>query len=810
MHRIFRRVAVIGAGTMGAAIAAHLANAGIPTTLLDIVPNALTPQEEAKGLTLDSPQVRNRIVKEGFERMRKAKPANLFTAKTADLITLGNLEDNFDWLGEADWIIEVIIERLDIKQSLMARIEEVRKPETIVSSNTSGLPIHAIAEGRSDAFRAHFLGTHFFNPPRYMKLLEVIPTQDTAEDVVADITEFATEVLGKGVVITKDTPNFIGNRLAFIGSAQIITYAIQHGYTIPEVDLLTGPLIGRPKTGTFRLADLVGIDILAHIGANLYDLIPHDPEREILKSPEFTSVIQTMVERNWLGNKTKVGFSKQVKVDGKKEYWPLNLETMAHEAMPKPRFESVGQWRNKPLRERLRGMVEATDRAGQFVWYTISRTLHYAATVMPEISDDPLAIDNAMKWGFSWEVGPFETWDILGVAKTVKRMQAEGLSVPSWVQEMLDSGAKSFYRTYRGKKQRWVIGQGYVNIVPDPKIIILEDIKKKAERVIANNASASLLDIGDGVALLEFHAATPNGRVMNMLDLDILSIVEEAVTRTERDFVGLVIGNQGEHFSTGANIFLIAVNAQQGNWDTLDDLSRKLQGMRRAFTTMSKPVVAAPFNMTLGGGTEVSMAADRIVAAAETYMGLPEVGVGILPAGGGTKELVRRVISPAARLENPGIDKYIQNVALTIATAKIATSAAEARELGFLTECDRIVMNKDHLIAEAKAEVLAMAASSYRPTFPVKNCYAAGRDALASLQVFIEMQRLAGFISEHDAKVANKVAYVVCGGDLTQPQWVDEDYFLDLEREALLSLAGEPLTQARLWHMLQTGKPLRN
>ncbi len=810
MHRTFRRVAVVGAGTMGAAIAAHLANAGIPTYLLDIVPRALTPKEEAKGLTLESPEVRNRIVREGFERMRKAKPANLFSDKTAELITLGNTEDNFAWLEEADWIIEAIIERLDIKQSLMRRIEAVRKPGSIISTNTSGLPIHAIAEGRSDDFRAHFLGTHFFNPPRYMKLLEIIPTPDTAADVVADMIAFASEVLGKGVVQAKDTPNFIGNRLAFIGSAQTISYAVAHDFTIPEVDLLTGPLIGRPKTGTFRLADLVGIDILAAIGNNLYDLIPHDPEREVLKSPEFTGILQSMLERKWLGNKTKIGFSKQVRVDGKKEYWPLNLKTMQHEAMPKPRFESVGKLRNKPLPERLRGMVEADDRAGAFVWYVIAHTLHYAASVMPEISEDPLAVDNAMKWGFSWEVGPFETWDILGVAKTAARMQEDGLSIPAWVQEMLDAGAESFYRTHRGQKQRWVIGQGYVNIDPDPKLIILDELKSSDDRVILNNASASLLDIGDGVALLEFHAATPNGRVMNMLDLDILTIIEETVERVERDFVGLVIGNQGEHFSTGANIFLIAVNAQQGDWDTLEDLSRKLQSMRRVFTTMSKPVVAAPFNMTLGGGAEVSMAADRIVAAAETYMGLPEVGVGILPAGGGTKELVRRVISPAARIDNPGIDKYVQDVSLTIATARIATSAVKARRLGFLSDCDRIVMNRDHLIAEAKAEVLAMVATGYRPTFPVKNCYAAGRDALASLQVYIEMQRLAGYISEHDAKVANKVAYVVCGGDISQPQWVDEDYFLDLEREALLSLAGEPLTQARLWHMLQTGKPLRN
>ena len=810
MHRTFRRVAVIGAGTMGAAIAAHLANAGIPTYLLDIVPKALTAKEEANGLTLASPEVRNRIVREGFARMRKAKPANLFSAKTAALITLGNTDDHFEWLAEADWIIEAIVERLDIKQSLMARIEAVRKPTCIVSSNTSGLPIHAIAEGRSDNFRAHFLGTHFFNPPRYMKLIELIPTVDTAAELLADMRVFATEVLGKGVVLAKDTPNFIGNRLAFIGSAQTISYAVAHDFTIPEVDLLTGPLVGRPKTGTFRLADLVGIDILAAIGVNLYELIPHDPEREVLKSPEFSRVLQTMIEHKWLGNKTRIGFSKQVRVEGKKAFWPLNLKTMEHEAMPKPRFESVGQWRHKPLPERLRGMIDATDRAGEFVWYTISHTLHYAASVMPEISEDPLAVDNAMKWGFSWQVGPFEIWDMLDVAKTAVRMQEEGLALPTWVQEMLDSGAKSFYRTFRGKKQRWVIGQGYVNVQPDPKLIILDEVRAKAQQVILSNASASLLDIGDGVALLEFHATTPNGRVMNMLDLDILAIIEEAVVRIERDHVGLVIGNQGEHFSTGANIFLIAVNAQQGAWNTLEALSKKLQSMRRVFTTLSKPVVAAPFNMALGGGAEVSMAADRIVAAAETYMGLPEVGVGILPAGGGTKELVRRVISPAARIQHPGIDKYVQDVSLTIATAKIATSAVEARQLGFLTDCDRIVMNKDHLIAEAKAEVLAMAATSYRPTFPVKNCYAAGRDALATLQVYIEMQRLAGFISEHDAKVANKVAYVVCGGDLSQPQWVDEQYFLDLEREALLSLAGEPLTQARLWHMLQTGKPLRN
>lgn len=810
MHKTIRRAAVIGAGTMGAAIAAHLANAGILTYLLDIVPTALSPKEAAAGLTLDRPEVRNRIVNEGYERMRTAKPANLMHEEAAKWLRVGNLEDHTAWLGEADWIIEAVVERLDIKQALMARIEAVRKPGSIVSSNTSGLPIHAIAAGRGADFQAHFLGTHFFNPPRYMKLLEVIPTAATDPAVTAFLTAFAQEALGKGVVIANDTPNFIGNRLAFIVAGQTIDYAIRNGFTVPEVDLLTGPLIGRPKTGTFRLADLVGIDVLAQVAANLYDLLPHDPQREILKSPAFARVIGQMVERNWLGNKTKVGFSKEVRTAEGKDFWPLNLETLMHEAMPKPRFDSVGALRAKPLPERLRRLAAATDRAGEFVWFTLSRTLHYAAAILPEVTNDPAAVDQAMKWGFTWEVGPFEVWDMLGVAATATRMAAEGLTLPAWMGEMQAAGAETFYRTHQSKAQRWVVGQGYQDIRPDPKIILLPELKKQANRVILENAGTALLDIGDGVALIEFHTTTPNGRVMNMLDLDVLKIMEETVARVEREFVGLVIGSQGEMFSAGANIFLIAVNAQQGNWKMLDALARQLQGLRGVFTGLSVPVVAAPFNLTLGGGAEVAMAADRIVAAAETYMGLPEVGVGILPAGGGTKELVRRVISPAARLDHPGIKRYIQEAALTIATAKIATSAAEARDLGFLTPCDRIVMNGDHLIAEAKAEALAMVATGYRPTAVAKNCYAAGRDALATLRVYIHLQRQAGYISDHDVKVANKVAYVICGGELSQPQWVDEQYFLDLEREALLSLAGEPLTQARLWHMLQTGQPLRN
>jgi 3-hydroxyacyl-CoA dehydrogenase len=517
------------------------------------------------------------------------------------------------------------------------------------------------------------------------------------------------------------------------------------------------------------------------------------------------------VEKGWLGNKTKVGFSKKVIGEGgKKEYWQLNLETLEHEPPQKARFDSLKDIRKLPLPERLRAIVKLDDRAGKFVWYTLSRTMSYASAIMPEVTSDVMAVDNAMKWGFRWEIGPFETWDILGVAETAARMEADGIPVADWVKEMLAQGGDSFYRVKNGKKQRWVIGQGYTDIETNPKLIILDELKQEENRVVASNGSASLVDLGDGVLLLEFHAKTPTGRVMNMLDTDVFDMVQTALARLETDFDGLVIGNQGEFFSAGANVFLIAVNAQQGNWDTLDELSRYLQNMRKVFTSCAKPVVAAPFAVTLGGGTEISMAADRIVAAAETYMGLPEVGVGIIPAGGGTKEMVRRVISPAAKVEHPGLHKYVEKAALTIATAKISTSAAEARDIGFLDKCDRIVMNKDFLIAEAKNEVLAMLQQGYRPVFEAKNCYATGRDMYAVLEVFVEMQKEAGYISEHDAKIARKLAYVITGGDVTRPQWVDEQYILDLEREAFLSLAGEPLSQARMWHMLQTGKPLRN
>jgi len=529
------RVAVIGAGTMGAAIAAHLANAGIPSFLLDIVPRELTPEEEAKGLTLNDPEVRNRIVRQGWERCLKARPPNLFTADRAEYVTLGNLEDNFDWVGEADWIVEAVVERLDIKQQIMARIDEVRKPGSIVSTNTSGIPIRAIAEGRSDDFQVHFLGTHFFNPPRYLKLLEIIPHERTLPEVLALMKEFATRTLGKGVVVCKDRPNFIANRFFSVTGAYTINYALEHGYTVKEVDTLTGPIIGRPKTATFRLLDLVGLDVMAHVNNNLYPAIPHDPYREQLKHPKTVALIEGMIERGWLGNKAGQGFYKRVTQDGKREFWELDLETLEHKPPTKVRFESVGKHKDvEDVGERIRRLCAESDRAAEFIWRTTAFGLNYAAYIIPEVADDILSVDNAVKWGFNHELGPFEIWDALGVKETVERMEAEGMEVTPWVKEMLAAGHTSFYKREDGRLLYYdPARKGYVAAEADPRIILLKDLKADERRVIAQNPSASLLDVGDGVLCLEFHSK------MNSLDTDIFEMMARAREELEKDWVGL-------------------------------------------------------------------------------------------------------------------------------------------------------------------------------------------------------------------------------------------------------------------------------
>ncbi len=803
------KAVVIGAGTMGAALAAHLANAGVPVTLLDIVPRKLSPKEESQGLTLESPAVRNRIVNDGLQRALKSRPASFFAKEVADLVSTGNLEDNFDAIAEADWVIEAIIENLKIKQDLMARIDEVRSEHCIVSTNTSGIPVSSIAEGRSEGFRQHFLGTHFFNPPRYLKLLEIIPAPDTFPEVVDFISHFGEYRLGKGIVMCKDTPNFIANRLGFGGGAFALDYILEHGYTVPEVDSITGPAIGRPKTATFRLIDLVGVDVWEHVGTNLAKAIPHDKHAlRYLNAERPNNLIHSMVEKGWLGNKTKIGFYKMVLVDGKKQFWSLDLETLEHvEPGDKPRFDSVGKARKaESLPEKMTAFIEGDDRAAELVRALTFQSFAYASELIPEVADTPKPLDDAMRWGFNNEAGPFEMWDSLGVAEMIPLMETAGFPPAPWVAAMLQNGTPSFYQ-YDGDRKVGVYNAStgaYQPLERLPSLIILKE-KKDAGKVVAQNPGATLVDIGDGVACVEFHTK------MNAIDDDIMSMMNEAMDRAEAgEFEGLVITNDDERaFSAGANLFGVVMAAQSGLWDQLEAMVKYLQDTNMRMRYFPKPAVVAPFGLTLGGGGEITMHGNRVVAAAELYIGQVELGAGVIPAGGGTKEFLRRIVNPPMRVKDAMVLPFMQKVFELIGQAKVATSAVEARQFGFLGPADRIVMNRSHLMAEAKREVLHMAASGYRPPAPEK-IYAAGRDTLSALRAGLSMFSDGGYITEYETKIGEKMIYVMTGGELSKPAWVDEQYILDMEREAFLSLCGEEKTQERMWALLQTGKVLRN
>lgn len=785
---------VIGAGTMGAAIAAHLANAGVPSTLLDIVP---------KDAGTDNAS-RNKIVNNGLEAAKKSRPASFFSSDQHALVKTGNLEDDFEAaVGGADWIIEVIVENLKIKQGLMERIDAARKPGSIVSSNTSGIPLKDIAAGRSEDFKKHFLGTHFFNPPRYLKLLEVIPTADTLPEVVEFISHFGAYRLGKGIVLCKDTPNFIGNRVAFGTGAFAMDFILNNGYTVDEVDALTGPLMGRPKTATFRLIDLVGIDVWDHVGRNLAPLIPHDTYAQpYLTAEKPNALIKTMIERGWLGNKTKVGFYKEARgEDGKKEFWSLNLSTLEHEAPTRPRFDSVKAAKDvEGLGDRLKVFLKADDKAAKLVQALTYQGFQYASALLPEVADTGKPIDDAIRWGFGHDYGPFETWDMLGVREMVEQMKTAGYAPAGWVDEMLQRGVESFYQVEGGNKVGvYDVVKGQYVPISRPKGMVL----LKEQKVVTQNAGATLYDIGDGVGLVEFHTK------MNALDDDIFEIVNEALNRAETDFDGLVVGSEAENFSAGANLFMVVVAAQQGMWDTLDSAIRKLQGLNMRMRYSPKPIVVAPAGLALGGGCEVTMHASRVVAAGELYIGLVELGAGVIPAGAGTKEIMRRVINPAMKTENAEVLPFLQRAFLQIGQAKVATSAEEARQMGILGPADRVVLNRGHLLTEAKKEVLHMVATGYAPPPPEK-IYAAGRDMLGAVQVGAFSFMAGGYITEYDNHIARKLAHILTGGGLSKPQWVSEQYILDLEREAFLSLCGEEKTQARMWSLLQTGKPLRN
>jgi len=803
MMRI-EKAAVLGAGTMGAQIAAHLANAGVPTLLLDIAPRELTPEEQAKGLTLESPQVRNRIARNGLDAAKNAKPAAFFTPDAASLVTFGNFDDDLAKLKDRDLIVEAVVENLDIKRSLFERIEKHRKPGSIVASNTSGIPIHLLAEGRSDDFKQHFLGVHFFNPPRYLHLVEIIRTEWTKPEVACFLYGFLDERLGKGVVPAKDRPNFIANRIGTFGALYTIKTMLDDGYKIEEVDKITGPAAGRPKSATFRTFDIVGLDVFTHVIKNLYENLPDDEEREMFVVP---AVLAQMVQRGLLGNKTKGGFYRKQKGEGdKREIWTLDTATLDYRPSEKVKLPALDVAKNiEDLPERIKTLVWGKDRVASFLWKTLSRTLLYSAKRIPEIANNVVEVDRAMRWGFSWELGPFEIWDAIGVQKSVARMKEEGLSIPSNVEEMLATGATSFYKKENGQQFYFDFESGkYVPLADPPGVLILKSIKDRTG-VIKKNAGASLVDIGDGVACLEFHSK------MNAIGGDTLQMLKFALSEVDKNFVGLVVGNQGPNFCVGANIMLMLMEAQEENWDELDMMARVFQASTMSLRYSPKPVVVAPFQMVFGGGCEMVLHADRVRAAGETYIGLVEVGVGIIPAGGGTKELLLRT-SDSIPKDASDADPFpfVKRAFETIALAKVATSAEEARALGFLSADDTVSMNQDRLIADAKKEVLALAASGYVAPQPRTDILALGNPSLATLKLGIHQMKRAGYISDHDAEIGTQLARVLTGGDLNHPTRVSEQYVLDLEREAFLKLVSTRKTQERIAHMLKTGKPLRN
>ena len=794
MIQQIKKAAVLGSGVMGSGIAAHLANIGIPTLLLDIAPRELTDAEKAKGLTLEDKAVRNRISEGNRQKLLKQKPAPLTSKNNIALVEAGNFEDDMERLKEVDWIIEVVVENLAIKKQVFEKVDQSRKPGSIVSSNTSGISVEAMSEGRSEDFQKHFLGTHFFNPPRYLKLLEVIPTKNTSSEVLSFMKQFGEDVLGKGVVEAKDTPNFIANRIGTYGLLVTVQEMLKGGYSIGEVDSITGPLIGRPKSATFRTLDVVGLDTFIHVANNVYDQVD-GKEKEVFEVPGFMKVMQ---EKGWLGSKSGQGFF----LKKGKEILELNPESLEYGPRKKLKTASTElSKQEKGTPGKLKALVYSDDRAGQLLWNILSPALLYSAQLLGEIADDVTAIDKAMKWGFGWELGPFETWDAIGVGKSVQKMEDAGEEVPAWVKDMLEKGFDSFYKEENGKQYFYHNGE-YRLIEENPKAINLKQIKKQ-KGVIKKNTGASLIDLGDGVALLEFHSQS------NAIGLDIIQMINFAVDEVEKNYKGLVIGNQGKNFCVGANLGMILMEAQDDNIYELDMVVRQFQNAMMKIKYSAKPVVAAPFGMTLGGGAEVCLPAAHIQASSETYMGLVEVGVGLIPGGSGNKELYIKHLKNMPNGVEFDLQKVANKVFESIAMAKVSTSGEEARDNNFLNLADGISVNGDHLLYDAKQAVLALHKKGYKP--PVrKKVPVVGETGYATLLLGAQAMLYSGYISEHDLKIAKKLAYVIAGGKVPYGTEVDEQYLLDLEREAFLSLVAEPKSQQRMQHMLLKGKPLRN
>ncbi|MEO5787628.1 3-hydroxyacyl-CoA dehydrogenase/enoyl-CoA hydratase family protein [Gelidibacter sp.] len=794
--RRIKKVAIIGSGIMGSGIACHFANIGVDVLLLDIIPRELNDAEKAKGLTLEDKAVRNRIVNDSLTTSLKSRPSPIYDQSFASRITTGNLEDDIAKVKDVDWIMEVVVERLDIKKQVFEKLEKHRTPGTLITSNTSGIPIHFMSEGRSEDFQKHFCGTHFFNPARYLKLFEIIPGPKTSQDVLDFLNNYGEKFLGKTSVIAKDTPAFIGNRIGIFGIQSLFHQVKEMDLTVEEVDKLTGPVIGRPKSATFRTVDVVGLDTLVHVANGIYENCPDDEAHELFKLPDF---IKTMIENKWFGSKTGQGFYKKEGSDIR----TLDLNTLQYRDKKSARFATLELTKTvDKVIDRFPILVSGKDKAGEFYRKNFAAMFAYVANRIPEITDDLYKIDDAMKAGFGWEHGPFQIWDAIGVEKGIELMKAEGLEPATWVKEMLASGSKSFYTIKEGntffydipsKKQEKVPGQD--------AFIILDNIRKSKE--VFKNSGVVIEDLGDGILNCEFQSK------MNTIGGDVLAGLNKAIDLAEKDFAGLVIGNQAANFSVGANIGMIFMMAAEQEYDELNMAIKYFQDTMMRMRYSAIPTVAAPHGMALGGGCELSMHADKVVAAAETYIGLVEFGVGVIPGGGGSKEMALR----AQDLFRKGDVELniLQEYFLTVAMAKVSTSAYEAFDLGILQKGkDVVVVNKDRQLATAKAHAQLMADAGY--TQPVKrtDIKVLGKQALGMFMVGTDAMEDSKYISDHDKKIANKLAYVMAGGDLSEPTLVNEQYLLDLEREAFLSLCTERKTLERIQHMLKTGKPLRN
>lgn len=800
MKRRIKQVAVLGSGIMGSRIAMHFANIGVKVLLLDIVPFELTEAEKKKGLTKEDPAVRNRIVTESFQNALKSNPSPIYRKSYADRVTLGNFDDDLAKIKNVDWIMEVVVERLDIKKQVFDKVEKYRKPGTLISSNTSGIPIHLMLDGRSDDFKQHFCGTHFFNPPRYLRLLEIIPTPHTAPEIVDFMMEYGDKYLGKTTVLAKDTPAFIANRIGVYSIMSLFHSVKEMGLTVEEVDKLTGPVLGRPKSATFRTSDVVGLDTLVHVANGLKEAVPNDEMNDLFALPDF---IQHMVENDMLGSKSGKGFYRKVKKeDGSSDILTLDLETLEYREKKRAKFATLEL--TKPvtdLKERIPMLVKGKDKAGEFYRKMFAGVFAYVSHRIPEISDDLFRIDDGMKAGFGWELGPFEYWDVIGVEKGLQLIEAEGLKVADWVREMVESGRKTFYEVTDGELHYYDIPKKETTKVPGQDGFIILD-RIRPSKTVWSNAESVVEDLGDGILNFEFRSK------MNTLGSGVIQGLNKAIDLAEKDYRGLVVGNQAANFSVGANLGMIFMMAIEQDYDELNFAIKIFQDSMMRVRYSSVPVVVAPHGMTLGGGCEMTLHADKVQAAAETYIGLVEFGVGVIPGGGGTKEMTLRA---AERYMKDDVElNALREYYLNIGMAKVATSAAEAFDLKILREGqDQISLNKDRQIADAKAAAIELADLGY--TQPIqKKVKVLGKQALGMFYIGAHAMTSGHYISEHDELISRKLAYVMAGGDLSEPTEVSEQYLLDLEREAFLSLCGERKTLERIQHMLKTGKPLRN